>query len=225
MIKFDKVSKKFFADHQVLQGITLKIDKGEFVFLVGQTGSGKTTLLRLIVRDLLPTTGAVFVGDWDLGRLPASKIPDLRKKIGFVFQDLKLLMDRNVFENVALALDVRREPSTRIKKRVEEVLKMVGLTTHSNKFPIELSGGELQRVSIARALSSEPQVFLADEPTGNLDLKTSWEIIKLFEELNKKGTTVIMATHNIDIVDKLGKRVIELDQGKIIRDEKGGKYG
>lgn len=224
MIKFDKVSKKFFTDHQILQGITLKIDKGEFVFLVGQTGSGKTTLLRLIARDLLPTTGTIFVGDWDLNRLPASKIPDLRKKIGFVFQDLKLLMDRNVFENVALALDVRREPISRIRKRVEEVLKMVGLTTHGNKFPIELSGGELQRVAIARALVPEPQVFLADEPTGNLDLKTSWEIIKLFEELNKKGTTVIMATHNIGIVDKLGKRVIELDKGKVIRDQKEGKY-
>lgn len=224
MIKFDKVSKKFFNDVFVLENINLKIDKGEFTFLVGPTGSGKTTLFRLLIRDLLPTQGRVLVGDWDVIRLPHHKIPALRKKIGVVFQDLKLLMDRNVFENVALALEVAKIPPAKIKKRVEEILKMVGLDKHQNKFPLELSGGELQRTAIARALVNEPEILLADEPTGNLDLATSWEIIKLFEDLNKKGTTVIMASHNIDIVNSLGKRVVALEKGKIIRDEKEGKY-
>lgn len=225
MIKFDKVFKKFFLDSFVLQNINLKIDKGEFAFLVGPTGSGKTTLFRLLIRDLLPSQGKVLVGDWDLAYLPHHKIPILRKRIGVVFQDLKLLMDRNVFENVALSLEVRNSPVLKIKKKVEEILKMVGLETHQNKFPLELSGGELQRVAIARALVNEPEILLADEPTGNLDLATSWEIIKLLEDLNKKGTTVVMATHNIDIVNSLKKRVVALDRGKIIRDEKEGKYG
>lgn len=225
MIKFDKVSKKFLNDSFILENINLKIDKGEFAFLVGPTGSGKTTLLRLLIRDLLPTQGTVFVGDWDLVKLPHDKIPALRKKIGVVFQDLKLLMDRNVFENVALSLEVAQIPALKIKKKVEEILKMVGLGNHHNKFPLELSGGELQRTAIARALVNEPDVLLADEPTGNLDLATSWEIIKLFGDINKKGTTVIMATHNIDIVNSLEKRVIRLEKGKIIGDEKKGKYG
>lgn len=224
MIKFEKVSKKFFNDVFVLENINLKIDKGEFTFLVGPTGSGKTTLFRLLIRDLLPTQGRVLVGDWDVLSLPHHKIPDLRKKIGVVFQDLKLLMDRNVFENVALSLEVMRVHPVKIKKKVEEILKMVGLDRHQNKFPLELSGGELQRTAIARALVNEPEIFLADEPTGNLDLATSWEIIKLFTDINKKGTTVVMATHNIDIVDSLGKRVVALEKGKIIRDEKEGKY-
>ncbi len=224
MIKFEKVSKKFYADVFVLEGINLKVEKGEFAFVVGPTGSGKTTLLRLLIRDLLPTQGKVFVEDWDLARLPHSKIPALRKKIGVVFQDLKLLMDRTVFENVALALEVGGVKEEKIKSKVEEVLKLVGLEKHLVKFPLELSGGELQRTAIARALVGEPEVLLADEPTGNLDLETSWEIVKLFEELNKKGTTIIMATHNVDIVNNLGRRVIALEKGKLTRDEKKGKY-
>lgn len=225
MIRFNKVSKKFLNDVTVLQSISLKINKGEFTFLVGPTGSGKTTILRLLIRDLLPTQGTVFVGDWDLVQLPHNKISDLRKKIGVVFQDLKLLVDRNVFENVALSLEVVGTPKIKIRKRVEEVLKMVGLGQHVDKFPLELSGGELQRTAIARALINEPDILLADEPTGNLDIATSWEIVKLFENINKKGTTVVMATHNVAIVNNLGKRVIALDKGKIIRDEKQGKYG
>ncbi|MBI2622251.1 cell division ATP-binding protein FtsE [Candidatus Microgenomates bacterium] len=224
MIKFEKVSKKFYTDVFVLEGINLKVEKGEFAFVVGPTGSGKTTLLRLLIRDLLPTQGKVFVEDWDLARLPHSKIPALRKKIGVVFQDLKLLMDRTVFENVALALEVGGVKEEKIKSKVEEVLKLVGLEKHLVKFPLELSGGELQRTAIARALVGEPEVLLADEPTGNLDLETSWEIVKLFEELNKKGTTIIMATHNVDIVNNLGRRVIALEKGKLTRDEKKGKY-
>ncbi|MBI1919195.1 cell division ATP-binding protein FtsE [Candidatus Microgenomates bacterium] len=224
MIKFEKVSKKFYTDVFVLEGINLKVEKGEFAFVVGPTGSGKTTLLRLLIRDLLPTQGKVFVEDWDLARLPHSKIPALRKKIGVVFQDLKLLMDRTVFENVALALEVGGVKEEKIKSKVEEILKLVGLEKHLVKFPLELSGGELQRTAIARALVGEPEVLLADEPTGNLDLETSWEIVKLFEELNKKGTTIIMATHNVDIVNNLGCRVIALEKGKLTRDEKKGKY-
>lgn len=225
MIKLDKVSKKFLSDVFVLENINLKIDKGEFAFLVGPTASGKTTLLRLLIRDLLPSQGRVSVGDWDLTKLPHHLIPALRKKIGVVFQDLKLLMDRTVFENVALSLEVVKTPREKIKKRVEELLKMVGLEKHAHKFPLELSGGELQRTAIARALANQPEILLADEPTGNLDIKTSWGIVSLFEEINKKGTTVVMATHNSEIVNKLGKRVIALEKGKIIRDEKEGKYG
>lgn len=224
MIKFEKVSKKFYTDVFVLEGVNLKVEKGEFAFVVGPTGSGKTTLLRLLIRDLLPTQGKVFVEDWDLARLPHGKIPALRKKIGVVFQDLKLLMDRTVFENVALALEVGGVKEGKIKSKVEEVLKLVGLEKHLVKFPLELSGGELQRTAIARALVGEPEVLLADEPTGNLDLGTSWKIVKLFEELNKKGTTIIMATHNVDIVNNLGRRVIALEKGKVTRDEKKGKY-
>ncbi len=225
MIKLDKVSKKFLRDVFVLENINLKIGKGEFAFLVGPTGSGKTTLFRLLIRDLLPSQGAVSVGDWDLVKLPHHLIPALRKKIGVVFQDLKLLMDRTVFENVALSLEVMKIPREKVKKRVEELLKMVGLEKHANKFPLELSGGELQRTAIARALANQPEILLADEPTGNLDMKTSWEIVSLFEEINKKGTTVVMATHNVEIVNKLKKRVIALEKGKIIRDEREGKYG
>lgn len=208
----------------VLSDINLKVDKGEFSFLIGPTGSGKTTLLRLLIRDLLPSQGRVFVTDWDLIKLPHNKIPALRQKIGVVFQDLKLLMDRNVFENVALSLEVVGVTPAKIKSKVEEVLKLVGLDRHWKKFPLELSGGELQRTAIARAMVAEPEILLADEPTGNLDLGTSWQIVKLFEELNKKGTTIIMATHNAEIVNNFGKRVIALEKGKIIRDEKKGKY-
>lgn len=225
MIKLDKVSKRFATDTFALSDINLKIDKGEFVFLVGQTGSGKTTLLRLLIRDLLPTQGKILLGEWDIARLHTSKIPLLRKRVGVVFQDLKLLFDRTVFENVALALEVARIPKSKIKNKVEEVLKSVGLEKHHQKFPRELSGGELQRTAIARAMINEPEILLADEPTGNLDIKTSWGIIELFQAVHKKGTTVIMATHNTQIVDKLGKRVVELNHGKLIRDEKEGKYG
>lgn len=225
MIKFDKVSKKFATDTFALSDINLKIDKGEFAFFIGPTGSGKTTLLRLLIRDLLPTQGKVFVGDWDLNQLPHGKIPVLRKKIGVVFQDLKLLIDRNVLENVALALEVTGLPSDKIRKKVGEILEMVGLGKQASKFPRELSGGELQRTAIARALVGEPEILLADEPTGNLDIGTSKKIVAIFEEVNKKGTTVLMATHNFEIVDSLKKRVVALERGKIIRDEKGGKYG
>lgn len=222
MIKFQKVSKKF-GTGAVLSDITLQIDKNEFVFLVGPTGSGKTTIFRLITREILPTEGDVIVSDWSVKKLPQVKIPVLRKKIGVVFQDLKLLNDRTVFENVLLPLEIDNKDVILAKKRVDEVLGQVGLSSHRDKFPIQLSGGELQRVAIARALVLSPEIILADEPTGNLDPATAFEIVNKLLEINKKGTTVIMATHNFDIVKNVQKRVIALDKGQIVRDERKKK--
>lgn len=220
MIKFEKVAKKFGPTSTALEEIDLEIGDREFVFLTGPTGAGKTTFFRLLIRDLLPTAGRVIVGDWDLTKLPSSKIPNLRKKIGVVFQDLKLLLDRTIFENIALPLEISGKKQEEIKKKVEELLAMVGLAGFGHRFPRELSGGELQRVAIARAISADPQILLADEPTGNLDIGTSWGIMKLLSEINEKGTTVIMATHNVDIVSTLKKRKITLDKGRIVKDEK-----
>jgi len=220
MIKLDKVSKKFGTGVFGLADISLSVEKKEFVFLVGPTGSGKTTIFRLLIREILPTEGTVIVNDWDLTKLPKHQIPHLRKKIGVVFQDLKLLFDRTVFENVLMPLEVTGVRVEEAKQRVEEVLTQIGIIEHKDKFPIQLSGGELQRVAIARALVLSPQILLADEPTGNLDSATSWEIVKLLSDINEKGTTVIMATHNIDIVKNLSKRVIALEKGKLVRDDK-----
>ena len=224
MIKLDKVSKKFGTGMFGLSDVTFDVDKGEFIFLVGSTGAGKTTILRLIIRDILPTEGSVTVGDWDVVNLPKNKISNLRKKIGVVFQDLKLLVDRTIFENVALPLDVTGIKSEEAKKLVDDVLEQVGLVEHRDKFPIQLSGGELQRVAIARALVMSPEILLADEPTGNLDAATSWEIVKLLSDINKKGTTVIMATHNADIIKSLGKRIVHIEKGKIVKDGKEKKH-
>lgn len=223
MIKLDSVSKKFGTGVFGLSDVSLSVDKGEFVFLVGSTGAGKTTIFRLLIRDTLPTEGSVFVNDWDVVNLPKDKVSHLRKKIGVVFQDLKLLLDRTIFENVVLPLDVSGIKTEEAEKLVEDVLDQVGLKDHKDKFPIQLSGGELQRAAIARALVMSPEILLADEPTGNLDATTSWEIIKILSDINKKGTTVVMATHNVDIVKSLGKRVIHLENGKIVKDEKGKK--
>lgn len=224
MIKLDKVSKTFGLGTPGLTDVTLTIEKGEFVFLVGHTGSGKTTLLRLLIHDIIATSGAITVGEFDVVKLPHRKIPHLRKKIGVVFQDLKLLTDRTIFENVVLPLDVAGIKADDAKKRVEEILNQVGISAQLDKFPIQLSGGELQRAAIARALVFSPDILLADEPTGNLDPTTGLEIVKLLKEINENGTTVLMATHNIDIVNVMQKRVIALDKGKVIRDQKKGKY-
>lgn len=220
MIKLDKVSKKFGTGVFGLSDINLAVEKGEFVFLVGPTGSGKTTILRLIIRDTLPTEGNISVSDWDLLNLPKNKVSALRKKVGVVFQDLKLLVDRTVYENVVLPLEVVGTKPADAKKTVDDILEQVGLTEHKDKFPVQLSGGELQRAAIARALILSPEILLADEPTGNLDSATSWEIVKLLSDINKKGTTIVMATHNTDIVKSLGKRVIHLEKGKIVKDDK-----
>ena len=216
MISLDKVSKQFRTGVFALSDISFEIEKGEFVFLVGPTGSGKTTIFRLLTREMLPTSGDVVVDNWDVVKLPGDKIPHLRKKIGVVFQDLKLLMDRTIFENIILPLEVSGIDSVDATKIVDEIMEKVGILSHKDKFPIQLSGGELQRAAIARALILEPDILLADEPTGNLDSTTAMEIVKLLAEINKKGTTIVMATHNEDVVKALSKRVIALNKGQLV---------
>lgn len=220
MIHFKDVTKKFGESEPVLDKLNFLIDKGSFVYLIGPTGSGKTTIFRLIIRDLFPTQGLITLGEWDLATLPKSKIPHLRRKVGVVFQDLKLLMDRTVVENVMLPLAFSGMKEDEAKKRAEEILIDVGLEEKLNKFPKELSGGERQRVAIARALVFDPEIILADEPTGNLDVETSFQILDLLESINKRGTTVFMATHNDKLINDLKYRIISLNKGKIIEDKK-----
>lgn len=224
MIVFDDASKKYSANVVALHDINLTISDGEFVFLVGPSGAGKTTMLRLLVRDLLPTTGSIFVDDWEVNKLKPSFIPILRRKIGYVYQDFKLLTDRTVSENIAVTLEILGKKKKEIDSRINEVLEIVKLEGKGNFFPRQLSFGEQQRVAIGRAIAGEAKVLLADEPTGNLDPKTAWEILKIIDKINRDGTTVVMATHNVNIVDKLQKRVVELQDGKIVRDEKKSKY-
>lgn len=223
MIKFDKVSKKFGTGTFGLSAINLTIDKGEFVFLVGPTGSGKTTIFRLIIREMLPTEGAVVVDNWDVVKLPHQKISHLRKKIGVVFQDLKLLKDRTILENILLPLEVSGVNTQDAITRAMDVLEKVGLASHKDKFPVQLSGGELQRTAIARALTLDPRILLADEPTGNLDVETAFDIVKLLSDINKKGTTVVMATHNLEIIKSFPKRIVRLDKGRVVLDKKQKK--
>ncbi|MBI4098099.1 MAG: ATP-binding cassette domain-containing protein [Candidatus Levybacteria bacterium] len=222
MISLENVSKKFGTGVFAVSDISFSVERGEFLFLVGPTGSGKTTIFRLLIREMVPTEGSVVVNSWDLTKLPSKKVPELRKKIGVVFQDLKLLADRTVLENTILPLEVIGVKAKEAIARAEEVLKQVGILEHKDKFPVQLSGGELQRAAIARALVLSPDILLADEPTGNLDDDTSWEIVKLLSEINARGTTVLMATHDTDIVKRLNKRIIELKAGSIVHD-KGSK--
>lgn len=219
MITFKDVSKKYGDEIAVLEGINFTLDKGSFSFLIGPTGSGKTTIFRLLIRDLLPTTGEITLGEWDLINLPKEKIQHLRRKVGVVFQDLKLLMDRTVTENVTLPLELAGVKTEEALKKAEEILSEVGLLDKKDKFPLQLSGGERQRVAIARALIFDPEVILADEPTGNLDMQTSFQIFSLLENINKKGTTVFMATHNDKIIERENRRIIVLEKGKIINDK------
>lgn len=223
MIHLQGVSKVFGTGVAGLADINLDIEKGEFVFLVGKTGSGKTTLLKLLIRDSLPTTGNITIGEWDIVKLPEKDIPLLRKKIGVIFQDLKLLTERTIFENILLPLQVAGRTPNEAINRAEELLQEVGMIEHKEKFPVQLSGGELQRIAIARALALSPEILLADEPTGNLDEKTAFEIVDLLSRINDHGTTILMATHNLDIVKKLNKRVIGLDSGKVVGDTKKNK--
>lgn len=219
MIYFDNVSKQYYSE-LALDGVSFSIDKGDFVFLVGPTGSGKTTIFRLIIRDLLPTTGVIKIGDIDVKKLPGKKIRQLRRNVGVIFQDLKLLHDRTVSENVMLPLQFSGVSQNDAKVRAKEVLESVGLGHAFEKFPLQLSGGERQRVAIARALVFDPEVIIADEPTGNLDLVTSMQILDLLDSINKKGTTIFMATHNDRIIEATKKRVIVLKEGKIKEDRK-----
>lgn len=219
MIKFQDVSKQYFTD-LALDKVTFSIDKGDFVFLVGPTGSGKTTIFRLLIRDLLPSEGLITIGEIDVVGLPSKKVRELRRNVGVVFQDLKLLPDRTVGENVMLPLQFSGVSENEAKEKAREVLINVGLESAFDKFPQQLSGGERQRVAIARALVFDPEVILADEPTGNLDLQTSLQILDLMESINKKGTTIFMATHNDRIIDTTKKRVLVLDKGKLKEDRK-----
>lgn len=220
MIEFKDVSKRYGNSTPVLDKINFLIDKGSFVYLVGPTGSGKTTIFRLIIRDLFPTEGNISVLEWDLAKLPKGKVPHLRRKVGVVFQDLKLLMDRTVAENVMLPLLFSGAVEKDARRKAEEILTEIGLGEMADKFPLQLSGGERQRVAIARALVFDPQVILADEPTGNLDTQTSFQIVDLLTSINKKGTTVFMATHNPQIIEKSNNRIIILERGKILEDKK-----
>jgi cell division transport system ATP-binding protein len=225
MIVFESVTKIYEPYVVALRDVSLTIDKGEFVFLVGPSGSGKSTLIRLLLKELDPTHGKIIVGGRELARLKRSKIPMLRRNIGCVFQDFKLLSDRTAFENVAYALKVQGEPRRAIRAKVPEVLGLVGLAHKTGSLPDELSGGEQQRVSIARAFVNHPPLLICDEPTGNLDPDTSVGIMQLLYRINRTGTTVVMATHDREMVDKMRRRVIALEDGILVRDERRGGYG
>lgn len=224
MIKFQSVSKKFPNNTHALVGIDLEIEDNEFVFVIGPSGAGKTTLLKMITRELLPTEGKIFIGKTDITALPKNQIPYLRQRLGVIFQDYRLLNERNVFENVALSLEVLGKSEKQILDETRRVLDLVGMLDKSDLFPLQLSGGELQRTAIARAIAGNPEIILADEPTADLDPVTAWDVINLLNTINKSGTIVVMATHNTEIVNTLKKRVVMLDKGKIISDKKAGKY-
>lgn len=226
MIRFDNVTKSYAKnDRPALDNVSIAIEKGEFVFLVGLSGSGKSTFLRLVLREERPTSGTIHVAGKDLGTLSSWKVPELRRQVGTVFQDFRLLPNKTVAENVAFTLHVLGFSKKEIAREVPEVLELVGLEDKSDRKPGELSGGEQQRVAIARAYVSNPAILIADEPTGNLDPATSVGIMKLLDRINREGTTVVMATHDSGIVDQMRKRVIELDKGQVIRDQVRGVYG
>ena len=226
MIRFENVTKLYPKQEKpALDKVSLDIEKGEFVFLVGLSGSGKSTFLRLCLREEAPTSGTIIVAGKDLGSLSAHKVPELRRQVGTVFQDFRLLPNKTVFENVAFTLHVLGFTQKEINREVPEVLELVGLEEKADRKPSELSGGEQQRVAIARAYVSHPKILIADEPTGNLDPATSVGIMKLLDRINREGTTVVMATHDSGIVDQMRKRVIELDGGQVVRDQVRGVYG
>ncbi|SCP95684.1 cell division ATP-binding protein FtsE [Anaerobium acetethylicum] len=224
MIVLENVSKSYSTGAPALNGVSLHINEGEFVFIVGNSGSGKSTLIKLLLKELEPTEGQILVNNKLLNKMKRKQIPKYRRQIGVVFQDFRLLKDRNVYENIAFAQRVIEKPSKTIRRQVPMMLSMVGLAEKYKSFPRELSGGEQQRVALARALVNNPSILLADEPTGNLDPKNSWEIMKLLEEVNEKGTTVLVVTHNREIVNAMKKRVITMNRGVIVSDEEEGGY-
>ena len=225
MIRFENVSKTYKNGTPALTNISLDIEKGEFVFLVGASGSGKTTFLRLLLREELPDQGRILEAGRDIGSLPKWRVPYLRRNIGCVFQDFRLLPNKTVFENVAFALEVIGRPRSTVDNQVPQILDLVGLGNKADNLPSELSGGEQQRVAVARAFVNRPLILLADEPTGNLDPTNSESIMALLERINRTGTTVVMATHDKALVDRMRRRVVELDRGELIRDQVRGVYG
>jgi len=226
MIRFENVSKTYpRSSRPALRDINIDVERGEFVFVVGQSGSGKSTLLRLILKEEKATTGNVLVAGRELATLPGRKVPALRREIGTVFQDFRLLPNKTVYQNVAFALQVLGRSRHAIRQVVPETLELVGLEGKEKRLPHELSGGEQQRVAIARAFVNKPAILLADEPTGNLDPTTSLGIVRLLDRINRTGTTIMMATHDDEIVDQLRKRVVELDSGELVRDQTRGVYG
>ncbi len=225
MIEMQDVWKTYPDGTHALRGISVKVDSNEFVYVVGPSGAGKSTFMKLIYREERPTKGQIFVDSFNLAKLKRRKIPYLRRNIGVIFQDFRLLPKLTVAENVAFAMEVIEAPSKLIKRRTAEVLELVGLADKKNSYPSQLSGGEQQRVAIARAIVNNPAVIVADEPTGNLDPDTSWGIMRLLEEINYRGTTIVMATHNKEIVNTMRKRVIAIENGVIVRDEQRGEYG
>ncbi|WP_338751528.1 cell division ATP-binding protein FtsE [Bacillus sp. FJAT-52991] len=225
MIEMKGVTKKYPNGVTAIHNIDVSIKQGEFVYVVGPSGAGKSTFIKMMYREERPTSGKIVVNGMNLSVLKESSVPYFRRQMGVVFQDFRLLPTLTVYENVAFALEVIEESPENIKKRVMEVLQLVGLKHKAKMLPNELSGGEQQRVSIARAFVNKPKVLIADEPTGNLDMETSWDIMSVFQEINGKGTTVVMATHNKDIVDTIRHRVIVIDKGRIVRDEQRGGYG
>jgi cell division transport system ATP-binding protein len=224
VVEFDDVTKVYDGGSVGLERATMKIGRGEFVFLVGPTGCGKSTCIRLLMKELEPTKGEIAIAGKTLGEVPRSRVPYLRRNIGTVFQDYKLLPNRTVYDNVAYSLQVIGEPRSEIRRKVPDILRMVGLSTKLHNVPDELSGGEQQRVSIARAFVNHPPLLLADEPTGNLDPETSIGIMQLIYRINRTGTTVIVATHDKEMVDKMRRRVVELREGRIVRDQQSGLY-
>ncbi|HAM00971.1 MAG TPA: cell division ATP-binding protein FtsE [Acidimicrobiaceae bacterium] len=225
MIRFENVTKTYKAGTVALRDVSLDIEKGEFVFVVGPSGSGKTTAIRLLLREEVPNAGRIWVAGRDIGALTNWRIPYLRRNIGCVFQDFRLLPNKSVFENVAFALEVIGRPKHVIASQVPQVLELVGLARKRDNLPSELSGGEQQRVAVARAFVNRPLILLADEPTGNLDPATSQGIMRLLDRINRTGTTVVVATHDAGIVDQMRRRVIELDHGMLVRDQERGVYG
>lgn len=224
LIQLINISKKFANGHVALDNVSLNIENGEFVFLVGASGAGKSTIIKLMMKELELDSGNIIIDEKDITKLKRNQIPHLRRSMGVVFQDFRLLQDKTVYENVAFAMEVVEASQKDIRRQVPMVLGMVGLSKKSKQYPHQLSGGEQQRVSIARAMVNGPSTLVADEPTGNLDPEMSMEIMKLFSEINQRGTTILMATHDLHIVDRMKKRVVEINEGNIIRDEKRGGY-
>jgi cell division transport system ATP-binding protein len=224
MIIFENVTK-MYGSNIGIENVTIRIDKGDFVFVVGPSGAGKSTFIKLILKEICQDKGKIMVNGMDVTRLSNRQIPKLRRSIGIVFQDFRLLPNKTVEENVAFAMEILHTSQRTIRRNVPQVLNLMGISSKAKKYPHELSAGEQQRVAIARAVINNPTVLIADEPTGNLDPDTAWEIMQLLDQINRRGTTILMVTHAKDIVDRMGKRVIAIDKGKIVRDDRGGVYG